>query len=61
MDSFFFCQQDWENQEKSTSRIEMRNDKLTMNNMDKATQKKQHIQHNMIKSNDNCTNVDIDK
>eukprot|EP00957_Ditylum_brightwellii_P010319 780137-Ditylum_brightwellii.AAC.1 len=61
MDSFFFCQQDGKNQGKSTLRIEKHNDKMTTNNTDKATWKKQLVRHNMIKINDNYTNVDIDK
>eukprot|EP00957_Ditylum_brightwellii_P115751 8830141-Ditylum_brightwellii.AAC.1 len=61
MDSFFFCQQDQENQEKRTLRIKKCNNNMTTNDTDKATQTKQHIQHNMIKINDTYTNVDIDK
>eukprot|EP00957_Ditylum_brightwellii_P109695 8367054-Ditylum_brightwellii.AAC.1 len=61
MDSFFFCQQDWEKKEKSTLRIEKPDNKTTMNNTDKATQTKQHLQHTMIKINDNYINIDIDK
>eukprot|EP00957_Ditylum_brightwellii_P058935 4469490-Ditylum_brightwellii.AAC.1 len=61
MESFFFFQQDWENQQKSTSRSKQHNNKTTTNNTDKATQTKQHRQHNMIKLNDNYTNAGIDK
>eukprot|EP00957_Ditylum_brightwellii_P200758 15303798-Ditylum_brightwellii.AAC.1 len=61
MDSFFFFQQDWENQQNITSRSKKYNNKTTMNYTDKATQTMQHGHHNMIKINDNCTNVDIDK
>eukprot|EP00957_Ditylum_brightwellii_P042278 3202106-Ditylum_brightwellii.AAC.1 len=61
MDSFFFFQQDWENQQKSTLRSKKHNAKTKMNNTDGATETKQHIQHNMIKINDKYMNIDIDK